>query len=67
MPVCGKGGFGATVAGGRATSSLALEVEATSIGSPEWTPGGGTGVLNAAAQDVRARLQAQAATLQHYT
>nr|XP_045089523.1 uncharacterized abhydrolase domain-containing protein DDB_G0269086-like [Aegilops tauschii subsp. strangulata] len=50
-----------------AASSSAPEAEATSAAPPEWTLGGGTGVLNTAAQDVQARFQAQGAALQQYT
>ena len=42
-------------------------LEAASTGTSEWTPNGGTGELNVAAQEVRNRLQAQAASLQKYT
>ena len=40
-------------------------MEAASASSG-WTPGGGTAVVNVAAQDVRSRLQAQAAALRKY-
>jgi hypothetical protein len=50
-----------------AASSSAPDAEATSAAPPEWTPGGGTGVLNKAAQDVQAQLQAQSAALQQCT
>ena len=40
-------------------------MEAASASSG-WTPGGGTAVMNVAAQDVRNRLQAQAAALRKY-
>ena len=43
----------------------ALETASTAMS--EWTPSGGTGDLNMAAQEVRNWLQAQAASLQHYT
>ena len=49
------------------TSSLAQDLEAASDSSSEWTPSGGTAELNTAAQEVRNRLQAQAASLQRYT
>ena len=42
-------------------------LEAASTATSEWTPSGGTGELNVAAQEVRSRLQAQAALLQQYT
>ena len=42
-------------------------LETASVSTSEWTPNGGTGELNAAAQEVRNRLQAQAASLQRYT
>ena len=42
-------------------------LEAASTGTSEWTPSGGTGELNVAAQEVRNRIQAQAASLQQYT
>ena len=40
-----------------------MEAASTSSG---WTPGGGTTVMNVAAQDVRTRLQAQATALRKY-
>ena len=43
--------------------SSAQDLEAASDSSSGWTPGGGTAVLNVAAQDVRNRLQAQATVL----
>ena len=48
-------------------SQMAEALEAASTGTSEWTPSGGTGELNVAAQEVRNRLQAQAASLQQYT
>ena len=48
-------------------SQTAEALEAASTGTSEWTPSGGTGELNAAAQEVGNRLQAQAASLQRYT
>ena len=42
----------------------AEDLEAASTATSEWTPSGGTGELNVAAQGVRSRLQAQAALLQ---
>ena len=48
-------------------SQTAEALEAGSTGTSEWTPSGGTGELNVAAQEVRNRLQAQAASLQQYT
>ena len=47
------------------SSSSAQDMEAASASSG-WTPGGGTAVVNVAAQDVRNRLQAQAAALRKY-
>ena len=47
------------------SSSSAQDVEVASATSG-WTPGGGTAVMNVAAQDVRTRLQAQAAALRKY-
>ena len=47
------------------SSSSAQEMEAASASSG-WTPGGGTAVMNVAAQDVRTRLQAQATALRKY-
>ena len=41
-------------------------MEAASASSG-WTPGGGTAVVNTAAQDVRTRVQAQATALRRYT
>nr|XP_020153288.1 uncharacterized protein LOC109738605 [Aegilops tauschii subsp. strangulata] len=49
-----------------AASSSSPNAEATSAAPPEWTPGGRTGVLNTAAQDVQAWFQAQGAALQQY-
>ena len=46
-------------------SSSAQDVEAASASSG-WTPGGGTAVVNVAAQDVRNRLQSQAAAPRKY-
>ena len=51
------------VGAGRTAEAL----EAASTATSEWTPSGGTGELNMAAQEVRNRLQAQAASLQQYT
>ena len=48
------------------SSSSARDAEAASATSG-WTPGGGTAVVNVAAQDVRTRLQAQATVLTQYT
>ena len=48
------------------SSSSARDAEAASATSG-WTPGGGTAVVNVAAQDVRTRLQNQAATLRQFT
>ena len=48
-------------------SQTAEALEAASTSASEWTPSGGMGELNAAAQEVRNRLQAQAASLQRYT
>ena len=48
-------------------SQTAEALEAASVSTSEWTPSGGTGELNAAAQEVRNQLQAQAASLQLYT
>ena len=45
----------------------AEDLEAASTATSEWTPSGGTGELNVAAQGVRSRLQAQAALLQQFT
>ena len=50
---------------GAGQSAEALEAASTS--TSEWTPSGGTGELNVAAQEVRSRLQAQAALLQQYS
>ena len=49
------------------SSSLAQDLETASASSPGWTPGGGTAILNVAAQDVRDRLQSQATALKQYT
>ena len=48
------------------SSSSAQDVEAASATSG-WMPGGGTAVMNVAAQDIRTRLQAQATALRQYT
>ena len=48
-------------------SQTAEALEAASASTSEWTPSGGTAELNTAAQEVRSRLQAQAASLQRYT
>ena len=48
------------------SSSSAQDMEAASASSG-WTPGGGTAVLNVAAQEVRNRLQSQATVLKQYT
>ena len=48
------------------SSSSAQDVEAASTTSG-WTPGGGTAVMNVAAQDVRTRLQGQAVALRQFT
>ena len=48
-------------------SQTAEALEAASASTSEWTPSGGTAELNTAAQEVRNRLQAQAASLQRYT
>ena len=50
-----------------AAGQPAEALEAASTATSEWTPSGGTGELNVAAQEVRNRLQAQAASLQKYT
>ena len=47
------------------SGSSARDVEAASASSG-WTPGGGTAVVNVAAQEVRNRLQSQAAALRKY-
>ena len=47
------------------SSSSAQDVE-TASASSGWTPGGGTAVVNVAAQEVRNRLQSQAAVLRQY-
>ena len=49
------------------SSSLSHDLETASVSSPGWTPGGGTAVLNLAAQDVRSRLQSQATALKQCT
>ena len=51
----------------RAVTSSAPDAEASSTAPLEWTPGGGTNVLNRAAIDVQAHLQAQGTALQEYT
>ena len=48
------------------SSSSAQDMEAASVSSG-WTSGGGSAVVNVAAQDVRTRLQAQATALRQYT
>ena len=48
-------------------SQTAKALEAASASTFEWMPSGGTAELNTAAQEVRNRLQAQAASLQRYT
>ena len=48
------------------SSSSARDAEAANATSG-WTPGGGTAVMNVAAQDVRTRLQAQATALRQFT
>ena len=48
-------------------SQSAEALEAASTATSDWTPSGGTGELNVAAQEVQSRLQAQAALLQQYT
>ena len=48
------------------SSSSARDAEAASATSG-WTPGGGSAVVNVAAQDVRTRLQSQAAALRQFT
>ena len=48
------------------SSSSAQDAEAASATSG-WTPGGGTAVMNVAAQDVRTRLQGQAVALRQFT
>ena len=50
----------------RGSSSSTQELETASVSLPDWTLGGGMAVLNEAAQDVRTRLQAQAAALKNY-
>ena len=47
------------------SASSAQDVEAASASSG-WTPGGGTAVVNVAAQEVRNRLQSQAVVLRQY-
>ena len=47
------------------SSSSAQDVE-TASASSGWTPGGGTAVVNVAAQEVQNRLQSQAAVLRQY-
>ena len=47
------------------SSSSAQDVEAASTSSG-WMPGGGSVVVNVAAQEVRNRLQSQAAALRQY-
>ena len=47
------------------SSSSARDVE-TASASSGWTPGDGTAVVNVAAQEVRNRLQSQAAVLRQY-
>ena len=49
---------------GSSTSAQDLETDSASSG---WMPGGGTAVLNVAAQEVRNRLQSQATVLKQYT
>ena len=49
---------------GSSSSAQDAEVASTTSG---WTPGGGSAVVNVAAQDVRTRLQSQAAALRHFT
>ena len=49
------------------SSSSAQDLETATASSPGWTPGGGTAVLNVAAQEVRNRLQSQATVLKQYT
>ena len=53
--------------GAAGSSSLSHDLESATVSSPGWASGGGTGELNVAAQEVRNRLQAQAASLQQYT
>ena len=48
------------------SSSSARDAEVASATSG-WMPGGGTAVMNVAAQDVRTRLQAQATALRQFT
>ncbi len=48
------------------SSSSAQDAEVASATSG-WTPGGGSAVVNVAAQDVRTRLQSQAAALRQFT
>ena len=48
-------------------SQTVEDLEAASVSTSEWTPSGGTGELNAAAQEVRSRLQVQATSLQRYS
>ena len=48
------------------SSSSAQDAEAASA-TFGWTPGGGSAVVNIAAQDVRTRLQGQAAALRQFT
>ena len=50
-------------AAGSSSSTQDLETASANSG---WTPGGGTAVVNVAAQEVRNRLQSQAAVLRQY-
>ena len=49
-----------------AGSSLSVQDAEAASASSGWTPGGGTAVVNVAAQDVRNRLQSQASALRKY-
>ena len=51
---------------GSASSSVP-DAEATSAAPTEWVLGGGTAVLNKAAQDIQAKLKAEATALQQCT
>ena len=61
-PACREGRVGAT-------DSHGLQLVGPRRGGTTsgWTPGGGTAVVNVAAQDVRTRLQSQAAALRQFT
>ena len=59
----GKATSDPQMAAGSGSSARDLEAASASSG---WTPGGGTAVMNVAAQEVRNRLQSQAAVLRKY-